>query len=284
MSDPVEGETTQSIYEPSRRWATVLSRVLWREVIVGTVLGAALWLVLSELGIPRIFGIGRLAVLPLAMVAGGIIGATRFRSSLIAMTAALLAVVLVVAFTPVMQGPTERLIRRDDVPATADAIVVLSAGVTLDGLLPQQGLDRLLKGVELARAGVATRIVLTRELKRWNGKVITSDADQARLIEFAETTVIATGRTASTREEALRVKELASRGGWTRIVLVTSPFHSRRACQTFEKVGLTVSCVPADSRDVSVNNLTGADDRVRAFSMWTYELAGSLRYWYAGWI
>ena len=65
---------------------------------------------------------------------------------------------------------------------------------------------------------------------------------------------------------------------------MTSPFHSRRACETFEKVGIAVSCVPADSRDLAVLNLTGPDDRVRAFSMWSYELAGTLRYWLAGWI
>ena len=40
VNDSTEGEATQSIYEPSRRWATGLRRVRWREVIVGAVLGA----------------------------------------------------------------------------------------------------------------------------------------------------------------------------------------------------------------------------------------------------
>ena len=264
--------------------ATEDRKSIYSNVLIGVSLGAAFWLVTWELGLPRIFGLGRLSLLPVPMLLGGVLGATRFKWALAWVTSAMLLLLAVVAYTPVMEGPTDRLVRRDPVPASADAIVVLSAGVTLDGLLPQQGLDRLLKGVELARSGVAGRIVLTRELKKWRGRNITSDADQNRVVAFGETTVITTGRTASTREEALRVKDLAAKNGWTRVVLVTSAFHSRRACQTFEKAGLAVSCIPADSRDVAVSNLRGPDDRARAFAMWTYELAGTIRYWAAGWI
>lgn len=277
-------EDAVSIYERPQGSASKARSARTSDVLIGASLGAAFWFVVCELGFPRIFGLGRLSLLPVPLVLGGIIGATRFRQALGWVTSALLVLLLVVGFTPVMEAPTDRLIRRDVMPESADAIVVLSAGVTHDGLLPQQGLDRLLKGIELARSGVAPRIILTRELKKWGGRVITSDADQSRLISFAGTQVIATGRTASTREEALRVHDLAAKSGWTRLILVTSAFHSRRACETFEKTGLTVSCVPADSRDVAVVNLEGPDDRVRAFAMWSYELAGTIRYWAAGWI
>lgn len=253
-------------------------------VILGAVIGAAFWYAVSTLGFPQIFGLGTLSLLPLAIAVGSVAGITRFARSFAYMTAALLLLLLVVAFTPVMKGPGDRLIRRDIPPPRADAIVVLSAGVTMDGMLPQQGMDRLIKGVELARAGVAPRIVVTREEKTWGGRVITSDADQQRILAFAETPAMITGRVTSTREEALRVKAIAERQGWHRIVLVTSPFHSRRACATFEKAGLVVSCIPADSRDLAVNNLEGTENRVRAFALWIYELAGTIRYRSAGWI
>lgn len=278
--EPVAFVVDDSAARPARR----LPPGTFQRALTGAVLGAGLWLLLSELGLPRIFGIGRLSFIPVALVIGALVGVTRFRRSLVWVGAVLVALLLIVAFTPVMEPAADRLIRRDRIPRAADAIVVLSAGVTLDGMLPQQGLDRILKGVELARAGVAPRIVLTRESKSWRGQVVTSDRDQSRLVAFAETPVITTGRTRSTREEALRVKEIAEREGWTRVVLVTSAFHSRRACETFEEAGLAVSCVPADSRDLAVINLIGPDDRVRAFAMWTYELAGTLRYWAAGWI
>jgi uncharacterized SAM-binding protein YcdF (DUF218 family) len=253
-------------------------------IVTGAVVGAALWIILVLLGVPNIFGIGGVGLLPVPMAIGGLLGLAGLDRVLVRFTAGTMLFALLIAFTPLMRGPTDRIIRRDPVPASADAIVVLSAGVSLDGMVRQQGMDRLLKGIELARAGTAPRLVLTRERKKVAGKWVTSEADQNRLSALAETQVVTTGYSASTREEALRVRAIAAREGWKRIVLVTSPFHSRRACATFEKVGLTVSCVPADSRDVAVGNLAGPDDRLRAFAMWTYELAGTVRYWAADWI
>ena len=82
----------------------------------------------------------------------------------------------------------------------------------------------------------------------------------------------------------MRIAALARRNGWSRIVLVTSPFHSRRACATFEKTGIKVSCVPSDSRDIAVRSLTGSENRLLAFGMLIYEIAGTIRYRQAGWL
>ena len=291
MGTPVSSDRGQpaapsSIYERVQvpasepRWRVVIARAL-----TGGICGTAVAFLIGELGLPHIFGLGRLGLIPLLFVIGALLALTRFRNVLAWTAAWLLAAVAVIAFTGVMQEPVRRLIRSDPVPSSADAVVVLSAGVSTDGMLQQQGLDRLLKGIELAKRGVAPRIVLTRERKRLGRRYVTSAGDQTRLITLGGgTEVISTGLVTSTREEALRIAELARRSGWKRIVLVTSPMHARRACATFEKVGLVVSCVPSDSRDISLNTLAGPDNRLRAFGMWIYELAGTLRYWQAGWI
>lgn len=251
----------------------------------GVAVGAACGLILSDLGIPQILGVGRFDVLLLAAVIGGGLGVTRFRKALVWIAAFLLIFLCGVGYTGAIREPVRRLVRSDPPPPQADAIVVLSAGVTPDGMLPQQGLDRLLKGLDLVKAGVAQRIVITRERKRVGDAWVTSEADQARLLALGGAAhVISTGTVTSTREEALRVAEMSRSRGWTRIVLVTSPFHSRRACATFEKAGVTLSCVPGESRDVAVKSLAGPETRVRAFGLWLYELAGALRYWQAGWI
>lgn len=251
----------------------------------GVAIGAACGLVLSDLGIPQILGVGRFDVLLLSAVIGGGLGVTRFRKPLVWLTVVLIVLLCGVGFTGAMREPARRLVRSDPPPLQADAIVVLSAGVTADGMLQQQGLDRLLKAIELVKAGVAQRIVVTRERKRVGDVWVTAEADQARLLALGGgAEVISTGIVASTREEALRVAEMARSRGWSRMVLVTSPFHSRRACATFEKAGVAVSCVPSESRDVAVKSLAGPETRVRAFGLWLYELAGTLRYWQAGWI
>jgi uncharacterized SAM-binding protein YcdF (DUF218 family) len=67
-------------------------------------------------------------------------------------------------------------------------------------------------------------------------------------------------------------------------VVVTSPFHSRRACAVFEKVGFAVACLPADSRDLPVSRIITPKDRLRAFQLWIYEVAGDIRYRQRGWL
>lgn len=276
-----------SIYErlPTQASEARQDRAPFRAA-TGAAVGAAAAFVLSNLGVPLIFGLDRFGTIVPLLLAGAVLGVTRFRRAAVWLTVTLIVVFCSVAYTDLVRGPAQRLIRRDVLPSAADAIVVLSSGVTADGMLEQQGLDRLLRGIELARAGIAPRIVLTRERRRKvGGGWITSAGDQSRLIAMGGgTQVISTGLVTSTREEALRVAELARRNGWKRIVLVTSPLHSRRACATFEKAGLTVSCVPSDSRDIAVRTLQGPDNRLRAFGMWIYELAGTLRYRWAGWI
>lgn len=251
----------------------------------GIAVGAACGFVLSDLGMPQILGVGRFDFLLLSAVIGGGLGVTRFRKMLVWLAVLLLVFLCGVGYTGAIREPVRRLVRSDPLPPQADAIVVLSAGVTPDGMLQQQGLDRLLRGIDLVKAGVARRIVITRERRRVGDVWVTSEADQARLLArggVAE--VISTGTVASTREEALRVAEMARSRGWTHIVLVTSPFHSRRACATFEKAGVALSCVPSESRDVAVKSLAGPETRARAFGLWLYELAGTLRYWLAGWL
>ncbi|MGI9042910.1 MAG: YdcF family protein [Gemmatimonadaceae bacterium] len=285
VGDGARGAARDSIYGgPESRASTREPPTIWFRAASGAVLGAGTWLILSELGFPHIAGIGTLEILPVAAALGALAGLTRFHAPLVWFGTVSTALLMVVAFTNLIVAPARAMFRTDPLPASADAIVVLSAGVTGDGMLAQQGLDRVLKGIELARSGVAPRIVLTRERKRVRGKWVTTSADQERLVSMAGVEVVTTGVSRSTREEALRVRALALEGQWTRIVLVTSAFHARRACATFEKLELDVSCIPADSRDVAVLTLAEPADRVRAFAMWLYEAAGTARYRMAGWL
>jgi uncharacterized SAM-binding protein YcdF (DUF218 family) len=251
----------------------------------GMVVGAAIWMIIKTLGVPNVFHIlGFEGIIPFA-IAGGIVGLTRFRRVLAYAATLLLIVLLVIAYTSVIVSPARKLIRRDPLPSSANAVVVLSAGVTADGLLHQQGLDRLLKGLQLVRDRIAPVLVVTREQREVHHRKVTAARDQDSLAMLAGVVnVIATPLEGSTHDEAMAVALIARKSGWTHIVLVTSPFHSRRACATFEKTGLTVSCAPSDSRDVAVGTLDTADDRVGAFGMWIYEMAATLQYSRKGWM
>lgn len=251
----------------------------------GAIAGAATWLLLDLIGIPEIFGIGSVAGLIPAMVLGAILGLTRFRFVFPVIDLLLIALTLVVSYTALIVEPTRSLIRSDPVPQSADAVVALSAGMTADGFLTQQSADRAIKAVELVERGVAPTLLFTREEKRDKNLRFNSAEDQLRLANLAHLrSILSTRRVKSTHDEALAVASIAKYRNWRHIVLVTSPFHSRRACRTFENVGLMVSCVPSDSRDIAVKRLVHPHDRIGAFALWLYETAGTLRYRVAGWI
>ena len=68
------------------------------------------------------------------------------------------------------------------------------------------------------------------------------------------------------------------------LAVVTSPMHTRRACATFEAVGVGVVCVPAEVRESGLHPDANAEDRLRAFRSLLYELFASSSYKSRGWI
>jgi uncharacterized SAM-binding protein YcdF (DUF218 family) len=287
MDERGRTDSAEPIYEREPVQASAGAVTLMREerVLAGVGAGAALWLLIDILGIPHIFGIGSdVGLVPFAVL-GGALALSRFSKIVPIIATALLAVVIVVAYTGVADRAALAFIREDPVPASADAVVALSAGATADGYMTQQGLDRTLSAVELVKRGIAPVLVLTREERFDDGVRVSPAADQRRLAELAGVSqVVTTERVKSTHDEAVQISAIARARRWQHIVLVTSPFHSRRACATFEKAGLEVSCVPSDSRDIAVKRLKYPSDRIGAFGMWLYETAGTLRYRQRGWI
>lgn len=253
--------------------------------MTGATLGIASWLLLLTMGVPYVFRIAEYDGLAPFAIIGALAGMTRLRKVMWIPVAVMTVTLLVVAYTDVIEAPARSLVRRDVLPAKANAVVVLSAGINPDGFLGWQATDRIIKGIQLVQAGVAPTIVTTRERNEFRGKVITSEQDQKRLLALGGITdALVTPVINSTHEEAVAVARIAQSKGWQTIVLVTSPAHSRRACATFEKAGLKVSCVPSDSRDVAFLVLGNGEDRVGAFRLWLYESMGMLWYRWSGWI
>ena len=253
----------------------------------GAVLGIAIWVILLTLGVPWAFHLeGFDGFVPCAAL-GAVLGWFGRRHVTMGALIALTLALIVIAFTPIIEGPVKSLVRNDPLPAHADAVMVLSAGVNDDGTISPAALDQLIKGLELVNRGVAPFLVVSREAYIINGRLVTSQRDQERIVSMTAGGVakmINAGVTHSTHDEALRVLALMRARNWKRIVLVTSPLHTRRACATFEKVGVIVSCVPSNTRAFALGALGSPIDRVRAFQVWLYELAGALRYRQLGYI
>lgn len=291
MNDRAATSRDGEIYEAPREVATRRDLPPPRQralhLLLGATLGIVFWLLLFTLGIPWVFHIGGFDGLLPSALAGAVLGLTRWRLVPLAGVVVLSLVLLVVAYTPIIAGPAHSLIRDDPMPRSADAIMVLSAGTNDDGTLSSQALDRLLSGLELFNRGVAPVLMVSREAYVVGGHIITSRRDQERIVSLSSGALpklVVVGITHSTHDEAIRARDVFRANRWKRIVLVTSPFHTRRACGTFERAGVVVSCTASDSRDMAVRQLSAPDDRVRAFQVWIYEVLGSIRYRQLGWL
>lgn len=160
--------------------------------------------------------------------------------------------------------------RTDSLPTRAVAVVALSGGVFEDGQIADDGADRLRAALGIAKA-MGVRIVTTRV--RVPDTAPPSDASQRRIVSDSGMLArwsIAPGVVRSTRDEAVRVRELLSTP--SRIVVVTSPMHTRRACGVFERVGFIVSCRAGPEQPAT--ELAAA---------YRHEVAGTVAYWLRGW-
>ena len=106
------------------------------------------------------------------------------------------------------------LVKSDD-PKHADAIVVLSGDR-----------KRLATGVRLFTRGVAPTLVISRDGRPWQ---------EADALCADPHVVCFQANPYSTEGEAQEVGRLERKHGWTRIVLVTSRYHLRRARMLFDR-------------------------------------------------
>lgn len=245
------------------------------------------WLAFRTTGLPLPFGLATQPGLVALLLAAAALGASRLRRLVWGAGVALAALLLLVGLTPLVRGPAHRLVRADPWPAAGvDAVVVLSAWVTEDGYLTPTGMDRLLAGAATARAHGVAELVTSRMTRRHDGRTLTSDAEQRLVAGLLPPPVRLTtvSPVASTRDEAVLVARLAAGRGWTRVAVVTSPSHTRRACAAFERAGLAVTCVAAPSRVVAWQALSTVRDRLLAAADVVYEAAATAVYRRRGWL
>jgi uncharacterized SAM-binding protein YcdF (DUF218 family) len=257
-------------------------REVARHAIIGAIVGTLCAVVAQVLGVQQLLRRPDLVLYIPAAVVGAVLGNTRLRPLLLIAGGILALICIAVAYTPLVSAIARPLIRRDSIPARVDAIAVLSAGITPDGMMRRETLERLLSGVTLARRGLAPVMLVSTE--RANRGSDSADLlSVISLVGGGIRTILADSVT-TTRTEALRMRAIAGANGWQTLAVVTSPLHTRRACATFEAVGFRVVCVPATVRGSGLISGSTAEDRLHDFRSWLYETFASDSYRRRGWI
>lgn len=183
-------------------------------------------------------------------------------------------------------------------PEVADAIIVLggwgkASTNEFANLDFGPAADRVLKGIDLARRGMAPVLVVggaatVRGDSRPEPALIRLWVEEWGLLELP---VLDLPPCRTTRDEALRVMELAKEQGWTRVLLVTSAWHMKRAEATFRAVGLEagLEVVPAGCDFVGTASLRKSPklvpqmDTLLLFQLWLHEVVGYQYYRVRGW-
>ena len=260
------------------------SRIDWHALVIagfGAACALLAWLVLGALT-----GLGKFPSLlfpgaVLIAVIGAGIGLTRAAVFLWVASALSIVAFCVIAMTPFVTAflPIRTLVRRDPLPKDAlDAVIVLSGGTTADSLLMPESLDRLLTGLALMRDSVAPILVVTDPTNGRDGATAAPDQARLRALVTRPFPMLMVDSVHTTHDEAVNAWRLLRPRNATRVAVVTSPLHTRRACATFERVGFTVTCVPAVSRVYSVDRAQSALDRLALFRAWIYERAAWVEY------
>lgn len=142
---------------------------------------------------------------------------------------------------------------------SADAIVVLG-GLSLPPIAPRvhveagAAVDRLLYGVRLWKADKAPYMLLSGGvISSLVGSDMTEGQrlrDLALLCGVDEEALVLEEDSRDTYENALYSAQIARSRGWSRLLLVTSAAHMRRAVAVFRAQGMHVLPAPADLRAV----------------------------------
>ena len=267
---------------PSRpRSSRVRGSLNLSAIATGAALGALAGFIIRDLDLPGLvsFELPREPLVLLAAFLGAVLGATRFRWVLGAMTLAFAALWCVVAFSP-LSGWLSRGLTRTEVVEPADAVFVSCSGLRSGAQRSAELRNRFTHAIDLVVRGKAPRLVVTES------KEVAAAAIARQVMDTAGVTaeLVVAGRAETTREEALVIGALAREHGYKLVLLVTSPIHSRRASAALEKEGVTVVSTPSAETRFDLETLDTWSDRLAAFGSVIHERFGFLVYARRGWI
>jgi uncharacterized SAM-binding protein YcdF (DUF218 family) len=197
-------------------------------------------------------------------------------------TAALLAVSYVLLFeTPLVWIVAEPL-RINETPQAADAIVVFAGGVGESGQAGGGYQERVKQAVDLYHKGFARHMVFS------SGFVFAfPEAEVMRTLAMANgvppEAITLESQAANTYENVAFVNDIARQRGWQRILLVSSPYHMRRAVLTWRRTApaINVIATPVPASQFYSHTRGASLEQIRGIAQ---EYAAMALYRWRGWI
>jgi len=172
---------------------------------------------------------------------------------------------------------------RDEPPQKAEVIIILGGGVIKDTrTLPWGVEERIQRGVELYKQGLAPKVIVTGGLIAFNSYAESEVmAPYARRLGVPAEDVIEEAMAKDTFTNAKYSNQIMQKNNWRTAIMVTSDFHTQRACLVFRKQSIEVTCVAAYKRPgfnkSTFRNLNDMQSIIREYTATVY-------YWLKGYI
>jgi uncharacterized SAM-binding protein YcdF (DUF218 family) len=200
----------------------------------------------------------------------------------LAQTMATVALIYAALFyTPLLWWAAEPL-RMSAAPRAADAIVVFAGGVGESGQAGGGYQERVKRAVDLYHAGYARNVVFS------SGFVfVFKEAEIMKALAVANgvpaDAIVIEERARSTNENVAYVSEILSRNSWQSALLVSSPYHMRRAMWTWRALApqITVVPTPVEQSQFYTHGFGASLDQMRGI---LHEYAAIAYYWSRGWV
>jgi uncharacterized SAM-binding protein YcdF (DUF218 family)/glycosyltransferase involved in cell wall biosynthesis len=173
---------------------------------------------------------------------------------------------------------------RMEAPVQAgDAIVVFAGGVGESGKAGGGYQERVKRAVELYQDGQAPQLIFSSGYT-----FVFPEAEMMKELALSQglpaTAIILEQQARNTHENVTRVQEILDRHGWTQIILVSSPFHMRRAVWTWRKAAPDVTVIPAPVQASQFYAHGGKGLSLEQIGGILHEYLGIVYYWLKGWI
>ena len=148
-----------------------------------------------------------------------------------------------------------------DRAVSCDVIVVLGAQVNQAGVAGTTLRNRTLHAVELYRRGYATAILCTGAVMKHAPSEAAAAAEVARQQGVPSHALILEERSTSTWENVVETASICRERGWSRVMLVSDPYHlwrARRHCRRNGLEAVTSPTGPCGTGKERIKRLNGA--------------------------
>ena len=209
------------------------------------------------------------------------------RNRAVGIAAFFIVLYLLVFYTPLVWLAAEPL-KIAQMPQKADAIVVFAGGVGESGHAGQGYEERVQRAVELYKNGYADKLILSSGYVYLFKEPSVMKA-LAMSLGVPEGSIILEETAKDTFENVKFTQRILANNGWNRILLVSSPYHMKRASLVFHKVAgnIKVIYVPITNSRFYAHSKGKPSENWRRINIEQirgiiHEYLGIVYYWFKG--